>query len=72
MSSQEITQEEFEQIEAYLNHSLSDQDMVSIEERIKNDIAFKQKFEDNLYYLLICCTFLLIYVNFLKECNYLL
>lgn len=46
MSYQEVTQEEFEQIEAYLNHSLSDQDMVSIEERIKNDVVFKQKVED--------------------------
>lgn len=46
MDLKDISQEEFERIEAYLKHSLSEEEAVAFEKRLKNDKAFSKKVED--------------------------
>lgn len=46
MDLKDISQEEFERIEAYLNHSLSEEEAVAFEKRLKNDKVFFEKVED--------------------------
>lgn len=40
-----ITQEEFEHIEAYLNHQLKDDALLLFEKRLENEVGFKAKVE---------------------------
>jgi len=42
----DISQEEFESIEAYLNQSLSDEDLSAFEDRLQNEAGFTTKVED--------------------------
>lgn len=46
MDLNNITQEEFESIEAYLNNSLSKEDLLIFENRLQNDEGFAAKVED--------------------------
>lgn len=46
MDLKDISQEEFERIEAYLNHSLSEEEAVAFEKRLENDKAFSEKVEN--------------------------
>jgi tetratricopeptide (TPR) repeat protein len=46
MNLNDISQEEFERIEAYLNKSLSKEDLAIFEERLKNEEGFSTKVED--------------------------
>lgn len=41
-----ISEEEFEQIEAYLDHQLNADDLITFEKRLQNEAAFKAKVED--------------------------
>lgn len=46
MDLNDLTQEEFERIEAYLNHSLSKEDLLSFENRLQNEKGLATKVED--------------------------
>jgi len=46
MDLNDISQEELERIEAYLNHMLSEDEVVAFEKRLKNDNTFSEKVED--------------------------
>ncbi|WP_412560112.1 tetratricopeptide repeat protein [Winogradskyella sp. MIT101101] len=46
MNLNDISQEEFESIEAYLNGQLSDEDVMVFENRLKNEEGFASKVED--------------------------
>ncbi|GAB4157614.1 MAG: hypothetical protein Tsb0033_09660 [Winogradskyella sp.] len=46
MDLNNITQEEFESIEAYLNHSLSKDDLLIFEKRLQNEEGFAAKVDD--------------------------
>lgn len=46
MDLNNITQEEFESIEAYLNHSLSKDDLLAFENRLQNEEGFASKVDD--------------------------
>jgi predicted Zn-dependent protease len=45
MNLDDITQEEFERIEAYLNHSLSEEKLLEFEKQLKRDKEFEAKVE---------------------------